>query len=289
MKKTFAFICVLCLLSAAFAQTHTAAFGDERFMECVFKGFYSHCVAKHDLEDGKWMFYYPNTDNLAVVTFVENKKWNGFYYSYREDGSLSLLSTYKNGVGNGEYRGYWPNGQMHYKYYEPGGEFIAIDSSGKIIKHVPASLSSSVRKPFAPINIPTVFQLFIYQDSSEVLSDKDSLFELVRFFVRNTPIYEIKKKESLPVRNTSIQREIILIGNDRSELLSHLGTDFYIMTESFVDYVLDITGEPLLDINKVPSFVLRCCFEDDIVNKIFCINQNENISYRAICRFLQGL
>ena len=289
MEKIFAFIYVLCLLSVVSAQTHTAAFGDERFMECASKGFYSHCVAKHDLEDGKWMFYYPNTDNIAVVTFVENKKWNGFYFSYREDGTLSLLSTYKNDVGNGEYRGYWPNGQMHYKYYEPGGEFFAIDSSGKIIKYAPASLNSSVRKPFAPINIPAVFQLFIYQDSSEVFSDKDSTNELVRFFVQDTPIYEIKKKESSPVRNTSTQREIILIGKDRNELLDHLGTDFYIMTESFVDYVLDINGEPLLDINKVPSFVLRCCFENDIVNNIFFINQNENISYRAICRFLQGL
>ena len=51
-----------------FSQTHTATYGDKKYMVCTDKGFYTHCYAKHDLPDGKWMFYHPDTKKLAVVS-----------------------------------------------------------------------------------------------------------------------------------------------------------------------------------------------------------------------------
>ena len=45
--------------------TQRTVLGESAF--ATFKGFYEHCFVKHDLEDGKWMFYYFGMEDLAVV------------------------------------------------------------------------------------------------------------------------------------------------------------------------------------------------------------------------------
>ena len=83
---------LIAYLNIVSGQTHIAVYEDERYMKCTFKGGYNHCIVKHELEDGKWMFFYPGTNNLAVVAHIKKKAWNGYYYTYRENGSLSSIS-----------------------------------------------------------------------------------------------------------------------------------------------------------------------------------------------------
>ena len=79
------------------AQSHRVSYGDEKYMDCTSKSFYIHCSAKRDLPDGKWIFTYPGAKSLAMVVFISDGNWNGMQYRYREDGSLSVIETYKNG------------------------------------------------------------------------------------------------------------------------------------------------------------------------------------------------
>ena len=61
------------------------------------------------------------------------------------------------------------------------------------------------------------------------------------------------------------------------------------MTESFVDYSLDSAGMAQLSIKHIPNYLLRCCFEDDIVHKMFIVLKNEKLSFQDISLFLNNL
>ena len=71
----------------------------------------------------------------------------------------------------------------------------------------------------------------------------------------------------------------------RNQLLKNLGTDFYIMTESHIDYAIDSAGETLVKISDKPQYMLRCYFDNDIVSRIVIID-NKNLCYRSICTIL---
>lgn len=271
------------------SQTHIALYGDERFMECTFKGFYEHCFVKHGLEDGKWMFYYPGTRDLAVVANIEYGKWNGYYSCYREDGSMSSLSTFKNDTENGEYRSYWPNGQMHFKKYEPYGELLVLDSLGTIIRQEKPTIDTPFRKPFVPLNLEDILKSFDTQDTSIVLYSKDSILTLTHYSVLNISIYEIQNNESVKSFHKCSHWDVPLIGISREKLLNNLGTDYYIMTESFIDYSLDMNGSAILDINCKPNYFLRCCLENDIVDKFYIVDKNKDLSFRAISLLLSNM
>ncbi len=290
MRKIFLLVVLFAsYLNVIWSQTHIAEYEDERYMVCTFKGFYNHCVVKRELEDGKWMFFYSDTNTLAVVATIKNKKLEGYYFTYRKDGTMSSLSTYKDDTGNGEYRSYWPNGQLHFKWFEPNGEFLVLDSLGMIIRHEKPLIDTPFRKSFLPLDIKEILKLFNIQDSLLLFYSKDSLFKLVHHSVQNISIYEIQGNNLATDLHPSSQSTIPLIGINREKLLNHLGTDFYIMTESFVDYSLDANGSALLNINSNPNYLLRCCFENDIVKKIFIVQNNDALSFRNICQTLSSL
>lgn len=282
------FFLIACLNSVS-GQTHTAVYEDERYMVCTFKGFYNHCIVKHELEDGKWMFFYPGTNNLAVVAYIKDKTWNGYYYTYRDNGSLSSMSTYQNDRSEGEYRSYWPNGQMHFKKYEPNGELLVLDSLGKIIRQEKPSIDTPFRKPFVPLNLEDILKYFDTQDTSMVLYSKDSILKLTHYSVQNVSIYEIQNNESAKSFHKCSHWSDFLIGISREKLLNNLGTDYYIMTESFIDYSLDANGSAILDINCKPNYYLRCCLENDIVDKFYIIDKNKDLSFRAISLLLSNM
>ena len=290
MKKEYLllFFLAACLNSVS-SQTHTAVYEDERYMVCTFKGFYNHCIVKHELEDGKWMFFYSGTNNLAVVAHIKDKTWNGYYYTYRENGSLSSMSTYQNDRRAGEYRSYWPNGQMHFKMYEPYGELLVLDSLGKITRQEKPSIDTPFRKPFVPLNLEDILKYFDALDTSMILFSKDSILKLTHYSVQNISIHEIQSNESAKNFNKCSQWAAPLIGISREELLNNLGTDYYIMTESFIDYSLDANGSAILDINCVPKYFLRCCLENDIVEKLYVVDKNKDLSFRAISLLLSNL
>jgi len=280
---------LIAYLNIVSGQTHIAVYEDERYMKCTFKGGYNHCIVKHELEDGKWMFFYPGTNNLAVVAHIKKKAWNGYYYTYRENGSLSSISRYQNDRSEGEYRSYWPNGQMHFKMYEPCGELLVLDSLGKIIRQEKPPIDTPFRKPFVPLNLEDILKSFDTQDSSMVLYSKDSIHKLTQYSIQNISIYEIQNNESAKNFNKCSQRAVPLIGFSRENLLNNLGTDFYIMTESFIDYSIDANGSAILDINCKPNYFLRCCLENDIVDKFYIINKNKDLSFRAISLLLGNI
>lgn len=290
MRKIFIALLILAFhpCFVAFSQTHTATYGDEHYMECRDKGYYTHCWVKHDLDDGKWVFFYPGTNNLAVVANVKDEKWNGCYFTYREDGTLSALSIYKDDLER-EFWGYYPNGQIHFRAFSPNGEFFAIDSLGTVIRHEKNSEASSFRKAFDSLKIIEIMTAFNIQDSFQMLYNKDSSFCCIHHSIQNTSIYEIRKLEGIEISHLDLQCSIPLIGVNREMLLSDLGTDFYMMTESFVDYSLDSAGMAQLSIKHIPNYLLRCCFEDDIVHKMFIVLKNEKLSFQDISLFLNNL
>lgn len=267
------------------SQTHIALYGDEHYMECTFKGFYEHCFVKHDLADGKWMFYYSGMEDLAVVTNIKHGNWNGYYYTYRKDGSLSSLSTYKDDMEVGEYRAYWPNGQMHFKRYEPDGEQIVLDSLGDVIRYESATTGTALRKTFVRLEMLDILDSLDVHDSVALFQDDDTLVELICHIINGICVYEVRasvKKIYLPI----ISQKIPLLGILREELLGHCGTDFYIMTESYVDYVLNKEGMALLSINDIPDYLFRCCFKDDKVAKYYLVEKNDKLVYRTISQIL---
>lgn len=270
------------------SQTHTALYGDERFMECTFKGFYEHCFVKHDLEDGKWMFYYPGMKDLAVVANIKQSKWNGYYSSYRKDGSMSSLSTFKDDMENGEFRSYWPNGQMHFKKYEPHGEILVLDSLGEVIRHESATTDSAYRKEFVRLGDLGILDSFNVHDSVVVFYDEDIFVEINRHSRSGTFIYEVSTTGRMFGQNILSQNKIPFVGNNREDLLDNCGTDFYIMTESYMDYVLNKDGMALLSLNDIPSYLFRCYFEDDKVIKYYLVENNESLTYRILGQLLNG-
>lgn len=284
MKRTFLILFVFYSNILA-SQTHIALYGDERYMECTFKGFYEHCFAKHDLADGKYMFYYSGMEDLAVVTNIKHGNWNGHYYTYRKDGSLSSLSTYKDDMEVGEYRAYWPNGQMHFKSHEPDGELIVLDSLGNVIRYESATTGTALRKTFVRLEMLDILDSLDVQDSVVLFQDNDTLVELICHIINGICVYEVRasvKKIYLPI----LSQKIPLLGILREELLDHCGTDFYIMTESYIDYVLNKDGMALLSINDIPGYLFRCCFEDDKVTKYYLVEKNDKLVYRTISQIL---
>ncbi|MBQ5993534.1 MAG: hypothetical protein IJL57_04285 [Bacteroidales bacterium] len=288
MKKIVLLILVL-YSNIVSSQTHTALYGDERFMECTFKGFYEHCFVKHDLEDGKWMFYYPGMEDLAVVANIKHSKWNGYYSSYRKDGSMSSLSTFKDDMEKGEYRSYWPNGQMHFKKYEPHGELLVLDSLGEVIRHESATTDSNYRKTFVRLGGLDILDSLNIQDSVVFFYEEDTYVELSCHSISGIHVFEVRTTGRLSETNTLSQKKIPLIGKNREELLDYCGTDFYIMTESYIDYVLNKDGMALLSINDIPSYLFRCCFDDDKVIKYYLVKKNEKLTYRILAQLLNGI
>lgn len=292
MKNTrFPFISFFFLPFMLFSQTHTATYGDKKYMVCTDKGFYTHCYAKHDLPDGKWMFYHPDTKKLAVVANVKNRKWNGLYYTYFENGSLATITNYQEDKRIGECRAYWRNGQMHFKEYNPNGFFIAYDTLGEIIRHESYSSDFSQRKKFKPIYPNELIKDNIPNDCTDTIFYDDLRYELIHHLRNNVNLFEIQStaKDVLSEIKTQTDTIRLYIGISRNKLLESLGMDFYIMTESYIDYVLDVQNNVLVKISETPSYVLRCYFKNDVVYKIIIVTSAESLSYRSVCLILKEM
>ena len=274
-----------------FPQTYTATYGDEKYMVCLHKGFYTHCYAKHDLPDGKWMFYYPDTKNLAVVVNVKNRKWNGLYYTYFENGSLATITNYQEDKPMGESRTYWRNGQIHYKEYEPNGFFIAYDTLGEIIRHESYTSDLPQRKIFKPIYLDELIEDYIPNNYLDTIYYNDLRYELFHHLRDNVNLYEIQSATKDVLSETKSQTDTLrlYIGISRNKLLENLGTDFYIMTESYIDYVLDNQNNALVKISDTPSYVLRCYFKNDVVYKVIIVTSAEFLSYRSLCQIMKEM
>lgn len=270
------------------AQSHRVSYGDEKYMDRTSKSFYIHCSAKRDLPDGKWIFTYPGAKSLAMVVFISDGNWNGMQYRYREDGSLSVIETYKNGKRDGENRGYYKNGQMHFKaFYLRGeciGDFFAFDSLGNVTRHETHPVDSIMvyRKAFVPINIADILKLYSPNSYSDTAYSIDSLEWVKRVSIDDVSIYSIQAT-SVTTHNDNRK---VFIGQYRDSLLNNFGTDYYIMTEQYVDYVIDAQNKTLNRLSDIPSFLLRCYFDNDVVNQIVIIN-NQAKTYCQIVTLLK--
>lgn len=270
-----------------FAQIHVVPFGDERYMDCVFKGFYTHCIPKKTLSDGKWIFNYPETQSVAMITHFHNQKQNGIQYRYREDGTLVAIDTYKDGRRNGESRVYYPNGQVHFKsYFANGfivGEFWAFDTLGNIGRHEIAPMDSSIgfRKEFNPVYITDIEGFQTYKGDLDTMFSKDSLMWMRKITTDDFSIYSVQSNSTKQQANKTA-----FIGQQRDSLLTYLGTDYYIMTDEYVEYAIDSQKKAIHRLNDIPLYILRCYFDNNTIRQIIII-ENKTQSYSQIIKLLK--
>ncbi|MBP1672475.1 MAG: hypothetical protein H6Q25_290 [Bacteroidetes bacterium] len=305
MKKILFPLLLICLSNIIHAQIHEVINGDERYMICMQKGFGLHCFSKPDLENGKWIFYYDSTKTkVKYIEYFKDRKRNGFSYWYREDGSINSLDEYKNGKFHGEFRGYHKNGQLRSKgfFYNNNsiGVFNAFDSLGNIIRCDTIVIPDGIqyRKIFVPETI--VNKIFIL--NSEISDDQlynnieiDSLQNQTTIYfcnIHKNQYFTIKLNENkriacfeigfinpllsenyinLNVPFFQTENEIKL-GMTRNQLLGMKGTDFYVMTEKYIRYILDLNGNALTKQNEPIGYMLECEFENDKVVKIIFRN-----------------
>ena len=297
MKKiVFCFLMsVFCI--ASYGQVHKVINGDKRYMICYDKGFFGiHCHPKDSLADGKWIFYYDSAmTKVQYIQHYKDGKRNGIAFWYGEDGAIPNLNEYKNGLLNGETRSYYANGQLFHKGFhynrEPIGEYVVYDSIGNIVRYDTNTIPKGVsyRKPFIVEN--AVNKLFVLNNTlsfQNILSilNKDTSFLFCntsknQYFIaylnenKEFSYFEIgyikpSSKEQYfkldyPVFSTE---NGIKLGMTRTQLLAIKGTDFYVMTEEYVRYIIDKQGKVMTNQNDEIKYVLECEFDNDKIVKI---------------------
>jgi len=55
---------------------------------------------------------------------------------------------------------------------------------------------------------------------------------------------------------------------NRDQLLTIKGTDFYIMTEQSIKYIIDVYGKVMTNQNDEIKYILECKFDNDKIAKI---------------------
>ena len=308
MKRYIIVLFLISFCLNTWAQVHKVIWGDERYMICYDKTLEIVCNPKDNLADGKWIFYYDSAmTNIAKISYYKGGKRNGLFYSYRIDGSLAQLNMRINGILNGEYRSYYDNGQLKTKSYYYNhiaiGEYIIYDSSGYIIQYDirPVPEEVKYRKPFIPdtivnqnfiLNSSISFQnmiSYIRKINLNLLEEKTNLLfcniNQKQYLVAHIDkedankifsCFEIGYTKSLVSMQEYIKLDYsdfstqsgIKLGMTRNELLDIKGTDYYIMTEEYVRYIVDHSGKVMTNKNNELKYVLECKFDNDRITKI---------------------
>ena len=305
MKKISFLILMISFCIISYGQVHKVIYGDKRYMICYNKYWGIHCHTKSDLDDGKWIVYYDSAmTKVAYIQYYKDRKRNGIFYWYEKDGTIKDIAEYKNGSQHGESRAYHENGQLWHKgFYYSGkgaiGEYTIYDTVGNIIQYSTYEIPKGVnyRKPFIQENtvnknfiLDSVFSFQnvpsnnqgIYSDSLE--KNTNLLFcntsknqYLIAYLNGNKEFscFEIgyikpSSKEqyfklTYPVFSTE---NGIKLGMSRNQLLAIKGTDFYVMTEESVKYIIDTSGKVMTNQNNEMKYVLECKFENDKIIKI---------------------
>ena len=308
MKKYIILILFGLICSNTLAQIHKVIKGDTRYMNSYFKYPEVWWSFKSDLPDGKWICYYDSAMmQINYITHRKNGKTNGFDFTYRENDILVSVDCYKDNFLNGESRSYHKNGQLWHKgfYYNHKsiGEYIVYDSTGNIIRSDTFAIPKGIqyRKSFIPdttinkefiLNSSPSFQhvFSVWQGTYPDLLEKDAtlmfcnksksqyLMAYLNEKEKNQGFscFEIgyikalfSKRECLESDYSDFATENgVKLGMTRDKLLNVKGTDYYIMTENFVRYLIDDSGKVMTNQKSSPKYVLECEFEDDRVSWI---------------------
>ena len=166
---------------------------------------------------------------------------------------------------------------------------MVLDSLGEVVRHESATTDSNYRKTFVRLGGLGVLDSLNSQDSVVFFREEDTFVELRCHSISGIHVFEVRTTGRKIEQIILSQNKIPFIGNSREDLLDECGTDFYIMTESYMDYVLNKDGIALLSINDIPSYLFRCCFENDKVTKYYLVEKNEKLTYRILAQLLNSI
>ena len=89
-------------------------------------------------QNTEYKYYYENGNIREILSFNEDKKLDGICLAYSLEGVQTGIASYKNGIKEGEWKIWRPDGSIVYEMFYKNGKKIGTwkmyDEKGNIIK-----------------------------------------------------------------------------------------------------------------------------------------------------------